>query len=141
MKVKDKKQLRALKHGANSPNFKQRFDDLRTTQGQALHNTMQNLISDLGGEMNLTAPMRIMLNSNIRPKIVTLMCINTFLNKQRGDIINESGELVACLGNNYLAFSNALRLDLQALNDMAQRAGKTNNNIPTIDELIQANKT
>ena len=141
MKKKTKKKGAPPKHGAHSGTVRRRYDDLRTTQGQALHNVMQNLIDDLGGAASLTAPMGIMLNSAIRPKLITLMCINDYLNKQQGDIINEAGELIACLGQNYISWSNALRRDLEVLVDLAAKAGKSSKGVPTIEQLIQVKKS
>ena len=131
----------ALKHGAHSGTVRARFDDMRCTQGKALHNVMQNLIGDLGGEAALTAPMRILIDSNVRPKLITILLINDHINKLQGDILKEDGSLIGCLGTNYIAFSNGLRRDLEVLVEMAAKAGKINKGVPTIEQLIQVNKT
>jgi len=135
---KDKKHQN-IRHGAFSPTCRKRLDDGRSTDGKALANTMRNLVDDLGGERNLTGPMRILINSNVRPKLITLMLINNYINLKQNEILDDQGNLIPALSKSYISFSNALRLDLQALNDMAARAGKTNKNIPTIESIIAGN--
>lgn len=128
------------KHGAHSTTVRARFDDMRCTQGKALHNIMTALINDMGGESSLTAPMRILIDSNVRPKLITILLINDHINKLQGDILKEDGSLIGCLGTNYLAFSNGLRRDLEVLVEMAIKAGKGSKGVPTIEQLIEANK-
>ena len=55
--------------------------------------------------------------------------------------LKEDGSLIGCLGTNYIAFSNGLRRDLEVLVEMAAKAGKINKGVPTIEQLIQVNKT
>ena len=132
-----KKKPGPIKHGAHSPTVRKRFDDLRTNQGQALHGIMTSLVDHFGGETALTAPMRILIDINIRPKLITILLINDHINKKQDKILNDEGELIKCLSANYLAFSNALRLDLVALNDMAAKAGKSSKGVPSLDTWIE----
>ena len=135
-----KKQHHGATHGAYSVTVRQRYSDLRTNEGKALDQSIKNLIEDLGGPEALTAPMRILIDSAIRPKLITLAIIGSYIDNQAEDLINEAGELIPCLGANYLAYSNGLRRDLESLNNMAAQAGKAPRGIPSIDELISAGK-
>jgi hypothetical protein len=128
-----------LTHGAKSVNFRRRFDDRRTNEGKQLSAVIRSLEDDLGGTANLTAPIRLLIDSNVRPKLITLMCINQYINKQES-LINDKGELLSCLARNYISFSNALRRDLEALVAMA----KTNGNkarVPSLDQWISQQKS
>ena len=53
------------------------------------------------------------LLDRITEKLIFLQLISNFALNQK-DIINDKGELLPCLNSNYLAFSNSLRLDIQA---------------------------
>ena len=51
---------------------------------------------------------------------------------------NEKGELVSCLNRNFLAFSEGLRRDLEAL---ARMAGKASSDEPDLGKYIEAKYT
>jgi hypothetical protein len=127
-----------ITHGAQSETYRKRFDDQRTAQGKALAEALSALMDHFGGPANITAPMQLLIDSGIRPKLITLMCINDFITKQKS-IISSDGELIPCLGRNYISFSNALRLDLQTLLDMAKTDGRKTK-IPRIEDIIRGGK-
>jgi hypothetical protein len=111
----------ALKHGGYSKLMRKRYSDKRTIEGRQLAVIMGGLVDDLGGNASLTARQRLLLDTGIRPKLITLMCIAAYIDKQI-KLVDEEGNLLKVLNNNYIAFSNALRLDLLALSQMAGKA-------------------
>jgi hypothetical protein len=125
------------KHGVESSTVRQRFDDLRTAHGQQLAAAMKSLVDHFGAE-NITAPMQIMLDANIRPKIITMVLISEWVNRQM-ELVSPEGELPNVLAKNYIAFSNALRRDLESLAAMSKNAGTTAKP-PKIDDLISGNQ-
>lgn len=124
-----------LKHGGESRTIRKRFDDMRTNQGKTLAAVLKELMEHFGGPKNITAPMQLLIDAGIRPKLITLMCINDYINKQ-AELINGSGELLSCLGKNYIGFSNALRLDLSALTEMAKAQNKGRSDVPRIEDFV-----
>jgi hypothetical protein len=121
-------------HGVNASTVRQRFDDLRTSHGQQLAVAMKSLTDHFGAE-NITAPMQIIIDANIRPKIITMVLISEWINRQE-ELVSPEGKLPNVLAKNYIAFSNALRRDLESLCAMAKDAG---NKVkpPSITELIK----
>jgi hypothetical protein len=91
----------------------------------------QNLIDDLGGQAALTQKQRLLIDRIIE-KLIFLERIGAWSLEQQS-IVDSKGNLVPALGKSYVAFSNALRLDLQALYDDDSRARK---HTPTIKEII-----
>ena len=121
------------KHGAMSINRRRRFSDRRTTDGKRLALILDAIVQDLGGPKDLSAAQRVLLDTSIRPKLITLHCIGQYLDRQE-NIIDGDGSLIKCLGQNYLAFSNSLRLDLTALYVLA--TGKPSK-VPTVEEIMR----
>ena len=121
-------------HGANSGTIRKRFDDKRTGQGRQLSIAMKSLTDHFGAE-NITAPMQILLDANIRPKIVTMILISEYINTQE-TLVSPTGELPPVLAKNYIAFSNALRRDLESLCLMARNEGGKKIRPPRLSELI-----
>jgi len=107
-----------LQHGAYSLMVKGRYLDGRYREAKRLNAVMDSLVEGLGGASHLTPNQSLLLTSGIRPKLITLMCISDYLDKQ-DTLLDEGGNLLACLSKNYISFSNALRLDLLALTQMA----------------------
>jgi hypothetical protein len=103
----------ALKHGAHSKHIRKRYSDKRTREGKQLANVMQGLVDDLGGSAELTSA-QLLLIDNIRSKLIVLFQISKYVDEQEC-IINEKGELLPCLGKNYITFTEALRRALEAL--------------------------
>lgn len=103
-----------FKHGGASVNFRKRFSDRRTNEGKRLAMIIKAIVDDLGGPKELSAPQRVLVDVSIRPKLITMLSIGQYIDKQTS-IISEDGTLLKCLSQNYLAFSNSLRLDLVTL--------------------------
>ena len=82
--------------------------------------------------------MALLIDSNIRPKLITLITISDFINKQKS-LVSDDGELLPVLAKNYIAFSNALRRDLQALLEMA-KTDVAKSKIPRIEDIIRGGK-
>lgn len=102
-----------LKHGAHSGTIRKRYSDKRTTEGRQLATVMQRLVQDLGGAPEISAPQALLLD-NIRSKLIVLFQISKYVDGQ-ASIINETGELLPCLGRNYTVYTESLRRDLEAL--------------------------
>ena len=126
-----------LKHGAFSQVVRQRYSDRRTREGQQLAAVMSSLVDDLGGQTAIDAGQRILLD-RVGEKLIILMQLGRYAD-EHPNIINFKGELIPCLGTNYLSFSNSLRKDLQALYEMA-RAGNGKNSVPTIEQIIEGSE-
>jgi hypothetical protein len=105
--------------------------DRRTPFGRYMAAVEQNLIDDLGGQAALTQKQRLLIDRIIE-KLIFLERIGAWSLEQQS-IVDSKGNLVPALGKSYVAFSNALRLDLQALHDDDSRARK---HTPTIKEII-----
>ena len=120
-------------HGAYSTTVRQRFDDLRTSHGQQQAAAMKALTDYFGAE-NISAPMQIILDANIRPKIITTVLISEWINRQQEHVSTE-GELPPVLGKNHIAFSNALRRDLESLCSMEKGSG-VQTKPPRIEDII-----
>ena len=103
---------RRITHGAYSAQTRQRYSDERTTEGKQLRQTMDDLISDLGGHANLTADQRINLDS-VRSILIVLRRIGEYVDGETSII--KDGQLLPVLGKNYLAYLNTLRLTLAEL--------------------------
>ena len=129
-----------LKHGAESQTVRSRFDDGRTAQGKALAAALKGLTDYFGGTEALTAPMALLIDTNVRPKLITLMCLSDFINKQL-DVIDGKGRVLGCL-DNYHKFSTSLRKDLQVLVGMGQEASLLGGvvKVPTLEAIINREK-
>lgn len=108
-----------ITHGAFSGNIRDRYSDLRTVEGQQLKAIMDEIVNDLGGPSELMGGQELLLSS-IRSKVIIVLQIGRFVDRQM-DVIDPDGHLLGCLGTHYLAYSNALRLDLLALYQMSDR--------------------
>lgn len=107
--------------------------DKRTAFGQHIAKIEENIIADLGGQDSLTQKQRILLDRVIE-KLVFLERVGAYsMSAER--IVTNKGELIPALGKSYIAFSNALRRDLETLYDGAYQ---TQGRLPTLDEWITA---
>ncbi len=120
---------RQSKHGAYSKHVRRRYSDKRTTEGKQLAAITKALADDCGPD--LTAAQCLILD-RIREKLIVLMQIGRYVDRQPS-VLNEKGELLSALGKNYLAFSNALRLDLQVFYE-----GKQKNKTPSYQEIVHS---
>jgi len=123
---------RRITHGAYSERMRQRYSDERTAEGRQLKATMDDLISDLGGNESLTSDQRINLDS-VRSLLIVLRRIGEFVDKQES--ILKDGQLLPVLGKNYLAYLNSLRL---TLSELYKDHGKHQKRGPTLQEIIEA---
>lgn len=119
------KELRRWKEGKRP--------DRRTPFGRYMAAVEQNIVDDLGGHEGLSQKQRLLLDRIIE-KLIFLERIGAWSMEQEC-IVDSKGNLLPALGKSYLAYSNALRLDLQALYDDGDK-GRAR--IPTIKEVIQA---
>lgn len=124
-----------LTHGGYSKQIRRRYSDKRTTEGKALAMVMSNLQADLG---NLSTGQGILLD-RVKEKLVTLWQIGNFVDQQ-STLINPAGELIPCLGRNYLAFAESLRRDIETLYSSANKRPAKVKTIPEIIAEIEAEK-
>lgn len=101
-------------HGAYCQHIRERYSDLRTKEGQRLHAVTQGLIADLGGQANINTAQSVIIE-NIKSKLIVLFQISDYADKQITIVDENTGELLPCLGRNFLSYSEALRRDLEAL--------------------------
>lgn len=125
-------------HGVESRTVRQRFDDKRTGQGRALHEALTALAQHFGGPEAVSSPMSLLIYSCIRPKLIVLMQIGIWVNKQT-EIVRPDGTIPAVLGANYLAYTNSLRRDLETLTNLAKEAG-AKVKPPNLSDLINVNQ-
>jgi len=105
----------ALKHGGYAllARLSNNRLDGRSEVGVALRQLRQNLGADLGGLKSLSTQQRILLDRAVR-KVLILEAMENYV-LTRKSLFKRNGELVGCLGKNYLAFSAELRRDLVTL--------------------------
>jgi len=118
-------------HGVWCKHFRKRYTDARTREGKQLKAVMDSLVEDLGGQENLNAAQRLLLDT-IQSKLIVVLQIGKYVDQQQ-EIIKD-GELLPVLGKSYLAYLNSLRLTLGELYKIDTRGkGK----VPSIEEIIQ----
>ena len=103
----------ALKHGAYSQVIRHRYTDNRFKEAKQLKTITQDLIQDLGGEANVSAAQRLLLE-NVRSKLIVLLQIGAYIGQQES-IIDAEGNLLPCLAHGYTTYAESLRRDLEAL--------------------------
>jgi hypothetical protein len=118
-------------HGADCKQIRNKYFDGRTKEGKLFHTVRQNMIDDLGGEASLSQKQWILLD-RIMEKLIFLHRVGEWSLEQKC-IVDAKGELLPCLGKSYIAFNNALRLDLQALYGDGDKGRKRT---PSIKEII-----
>jgi hypothetical protein len=111
-----------LRHGAHSRTVRQKYSDLRTTEGQKLKAVIDSLVSDLGGPAQLNAAQNAILGA-LRSKFIVVFQISDYLDRQT-DIIDSDGQLLACLGRNFLSYTESIRRDLEVLFGVKRRRAK-----------------
>ena len=98
-------------HGGYSFLVHGRLPEHRTYIRRYLTACRQGLINDLGGEENLSTAQAILID-RIISKLGCVRCIEEHT-REGSVMVNQ--ELAPALKSSYLAFSNSIRLDLQAL--------------------------
>jgi hypothetical protein len=106
--------------------------DRRTPFGRYIATVEETIVEDLGGHRALTQRQRLLLDRVVE-KLIFLERIGAWTMEQER-ILDVKGELVACLGKSYIAFNNALRLDLAAL---YETDGKGKGRVPTLKQVIE----
>jgi hypothetical protein len=120
-----------LKHGVGSATIRQRYSDLRTTEGQRLKAVIDTLVADLGGPENINAGQQVILGA-LKAKFIVLFQISDYSDKQES-IINAEGSLMNVLSRNFLAYAESIRRDLEVLYGFSR---KKSGKVPTLEELI-----
>ncbi len=98
-------------HGACSYIVHGRLPEHRVYLRRFLTHARESLIADMGGEENMSMA-QLILTDRVVSKLAICRLIEEHA-KEQG--VFRSGELQAVLKQNYLAYSNSLRLDLMAL--------------------------
>ncbi|UCG11521.1 MAG: hypothetical protein JSU72_13395 [Deltaproteobacteria bacterium] len=122
-------------HGADCKQIRNKYFDGRTKEGKLFHAIRRNMIGDLGGEASLSQKQWILLD-RVLEKLIFLHRVGEW-SLEQDCIVDAKGELLPCLGKSYIAFNNALRLDLQALYGDSDNAKKRT---PKISEIIAEHK-
>lgn len=107
----------ALRHGFYSRQTRQRYSDLRTTEGRELEGIMGAMVADLGGE---PSALQSVLLGSIRAKLVIVLQIWKHVDRKEG-VLTEDGGLLPVLRNGFGHYSEALRRDLLALAELGAR--------------------
>ena len=107
-------------HGGYSFLVHGRLPEHRTYIRRYLTACRQGLINDLGGEENLSTAQAILIDRIISK----LGCIRCIEEHTREGSVMVGQELAPALKRSYLAFSNSIRLDLQALGIGSNDKGK-----------------
>ena len=126
----------ATKHGAYSDTVRQRYSDLRTTEGKKLKSVIDSIINDLGGPTELNAAQNVVLGG-LRGKFIVVFQISEYLDRQTS-IIDNDGQLLACLGKNFLGYTDSIRRDLETLYGMSRAHFKRK--VPRLEDLISESK-
>lgn len=110
------------KHGGYAKQTRRRYSDKRTREGKQLSAIMDGIIQDLGGQDSLTASQRLIL-SGISSKLILLNQISAYCDKQRS-LLDQDGQVLACLKQTFLTYWDSLRRDLEALFGFDRRKQK-----------------
>ena len=111
---------RKTKHGGYSFLTHGQLPEHRAYIERYLTGCRQGLINDLGGEANLSTAQAILIDRIISK----LGCIRCIEEHTREGSVMVGQELAPALQRSYLAFSNSIRLDLQALGINSKATGE-----------------
>ena len=103
---------RPKSHGGYSFLTKGELPESRPQILKYLMAARQGLVRDLGPTENDLTTAQIILIDRITTKLGVIRCMEEFIN---GRSVIKGDELAPCLKASYLAYSNSIRLDLQAL--------------------------
>jgi hypothetical protein len=120
------------KHGAYSTTIRQRYSDLRTTEGKKLKAVIDSVLEDLGGAPQINAAQQVLLGS-FRGKLIVLFQISDYLDRQQS-IINKDGYILPVLGQTYLSYSESVRRDLETLYGLSK--SQLRRKVPKLEEII-----
>jgi hypothetical protein len=122
-----------LRHGAHSGTIRKKYSDKRTTEGKQLASIMKGLRDDFGGNGNIPMAAQIILDS-IKSKVVVILQIGKYVDRQIELIDQKTGELLPCLGRNFTSYTESLRRDLEALTAMTS---KKPSRVPDLDTYLK----
>lgn len=134
-KERDDKGRFLPQHGAYTGHIRRRYSDKRYKEGKQLQVVMDALVNDLGGQENLNAGQRLLLDT-IQSKLIVVLQIGKYVDQQ-AEIIKD-GQLLPVLGKNYLAYLNSLRI---ALDQVYKIGSGSKSRVPTIREIIAGEDT
>jgi hypothetical protein len=89
--------------------------DKRTRMCKQMAVARENLLAECGGEPTQA---QLILLDRIMEKMVFLIAISNYAMDQEC-VVDEKGKLIACLGQSYLSYSEALRRDLLAFKGLS----------------------
>ncbi|MBW2007748.1 MAG: hypothetical protein JRJ16_06835 [Deltaproteobacteria bacterium] len=92
--------------------------DLRTRTGKYVTEARRGLLEDMGGRPNTSQGI---LLDRVCEQIAVLSRMAEWALRQKS-IVTKEGSLLPALGREYLAWSNSLRLNLRALQDLGKQA-------------------
>jgi len=110
---------RSMTHGGYSYLTTGELPENRAYIERYLTGARQGLISDLGPTEEDLTTAQIVIIDRVIAKLGCLRCIEEFV---RTDGVMKGGHLTPSLGNNYIAYSNSIRLDLMALGINTRKA-------------------
>jgi hypothetical protein len=123
-------------HGAYSVTIRQRYSDLRTSEGRKLRAVIDSIVDDLGGVTEVNSAQNVILAS-LRSKFIVIFQISDFLDKQQS-IINQEGYILPILGQNLLQYSDSIRKDLEGLYGLNRSTLRRK--VPQISDIIAQSK-
>jgi hypothetical protein len=129
--------LQNVTHGAYSSTIRQRYSDKRTTEGKQLHAVISAITVDLGGPVSLNAGQQVLIAS-LRGKLIVLFQISDYLDRQ-DNIFDSEGNVLPCLRQTYLAYSEAVRRTLEALYGLSNTKLRRSK-VPRLEEIISKSK-
>lgn len=86
------------------------------------------LVQDYGPNEDGLSTSQIVIIDRALAKAGVLRCMEEYCRKEG---VMKGGNLAHCLRNSYLAYGNSLRLDLQALKDLAGKKGEEDPDLKT----------
>ncbi|HIC90655.1 MAG TPA: hypothetical protein EYP21_01045 [Syntrophaceae bacterium] len=108
---------RRIKHGVYKlmKRLKRGELDGRSTPAKFLQEIRQLILDDLGGPSNLTNRQYILLDTILLPQLLFYRTMAEYAMTQGNKIIDEEGNLIGCLGHNFLAYGENIRRNLERL--------------------------
>ena len=89
--------------------------------GDKIHDLLANILHEIREDLqhDISGAQQLLLGS-VRTKLIVLLQIADFIDDQES-LINGKGELLPCLSQSYLSYTESLRRDLQGLFDLANK--------------------
>lgn len=111
-----------LSHGAFSAHVRKRFSDGRSSDGRRLNAVIRGIVQDLGGEENISASQRLILDG-LKSKLVVILQISSYVDKQLS-LVDTTGNVIPCLKQTLISYQAEMRRDLELLHGMDRRSKK-----------------